>query len=122
MTDTHGNNPDSAALTALDVETDAFFDVLSNPRRRFVLACLDEYPTPKPLRDIAYQLATWEYGTEVTEIPPDDVTAIYVSLSHVHIPKMADVGLVEYREERDAVTLGEDCDTVTSLTDFPTVG
>lgn len=118
MTDTQRNKPDFTAATDVDVDVDALFDVLSNPRRRFVLAYLDESSNPLPLRDIAYQLATWEYDEEV---PSDDVKSIYVSLFHVHIPKMAEVGLIEYSEERDAVTLVEDCDAITSLTGFASV-
>lgn len=119
MTDTHRNKPDFTAATDFDVDTDALFDVLSNPRRRFVLACLDESSNPLALRDIAYQLAAWENDTEV---PSDAVESIYVSLFHVHIPKMAEVGLIEYSEERDAVTLIEDCDDIISLTGFASVG
>ena len=119
MTDTHGNEPDFAALADLDVDTDALFDVLSNPRRRFILTCLEEFSTPVPLRDVAHELATWERDAEITEISADDVTSIRVSLYHVHIPKMADVGLVEYDEERDAVTLVEDGDNATSLATLP---
>ena len=122
MTDPYGDIPDFAASVDFDVDTDVLFDVLSNPRRRFVLARLDGDATPKPLRDIAYQLATWEYDAAITEIPASDVTSTYVSLYHVHIPKMADAGFVEYCAKRDAVALVENGDSVTSLADSPTVG
>lgn len=122
MTSDERAEPDFAALGALDVETEVLFDVLSDARRRFVLACLQEYATPMALGDVADELATWEHDAEITDIPAEEVRSIYVSLYHLHVPKMADAGLVEYSQERDAVALAEDNDELTALVDFPSLG
>lgn len=108
MMESQGNEPDFAALTELDLGTDALIAVLSDSRRRFVLACLQKYATPMALADLADVLASWEHDAELNEIPADDVKTIYISLYHRHIPKLADVGLVEYSQERDAVTLTQE--------------
>lgn len=121
MTGTHESGPDFAALADLDINTGALFDILSDSRRRFVFACLQEYVTPMALGDVADELATWEYDTEITEIPAEEVKSIYVSLYHVHIPRMADIGLVEYSQERDTVILAESGDELSSFVNLPTV-
>jgi len=87
---------------------DTYFRLLSNQRRRHVLDCLQEYRNPMALSDLADEVAVREYETRITEIPAEEVTDIYVSLYHVHVPKMQDAGLVEYDQDRDLVSLVDD--------------
>lgn len=100
------------------MDPDALFVVLSNPRRRFVLVCLDEYGTPMRLSDLADELAEWEHDAPLPEIPADEVQSIYLSLYHHHLPKMEDAGIVEYSQERDAVHLYEEHESLVSLVDI----
>lgn len=86
---------------------DTYFKILSNQRRRQVLDCLQEYRNPMALSDLADEVAVREYETRITEIPAEKVKEIYISLYHVHIPKMADAGLVEYDQDTDLVALSE---------------
>lgn len=122
MEDNDRSEPDFAAITGLDVETDILYDVLANARRRFVLACLDEHATPMPLADVADELATWEFDAEITEIPAEEVRTIYVALYHVHVPKMKAAGMVEFSQERDAVSPTEAGEELASLLNLPPVG
>lgn len=108
MTDSDPGLPDVAALADADVDADALFDVLADSRRRFVIACLDEYADPMALRDVADELATWERDAPITDIPADEVESIHAALYHVHVPKMVDAGIVDYCRERDAVALAAD--------------
>ncbi|WP_225333321.1 DUF7344 domain-containing protein [Halomicrobium urmianum] len=87
---------------------DTYFTVLSNQRRRRVLDCLREYETPIALADLADEVAVREYDSPVTEIPAEEVKEIYVSLYHVHVPRIADADLIEYDQEDDLVTLLDD--------------
>ena len=122
MTDAHESEPDVAALTDLDVDTDALFDVLSDSRRRFVLACLQEYATPMALGDVADELAVWEHDAPITDVPADAVRSIYASLYHRHVPKMVDAGIVEYSQERDALTVAGTGDDLAPLVNLPSLG
>lgn len=108
-------------VTDRDVEADDLFDVLSDARRRFVLACLREYATPMALADVADELATWEHDAPITQISEEEVTSLYLSLYHMHIPKMDDAGIIEYSQERDAVALTEDSEDIASLVDLPSI-
>lgn len=114
--------PNFAATTDLDVETDVLFAVLADSRRRFVLACLDEYATPMALADVADELATWELDVAIAEVPATEVKTIYIALYHVHIPKMEAAGMVEYSQKRDAVRLTDDGEDLPELLDLPPIG
>ncbi|AHG04325.1 hypothetical protein HALDL1_12505 [Halobacterium sp. DL1] len=121
MTADEGVRVDHAALAAVDVDTDDLMDVLSNPRRRFVVACLAEYDTPLTLPDVADELAVWEHDARITEISAEDVAAIHTDLYHVHVPKMADAGVVEYSQERELVALAEPSRELATRLELPSI-
>lgn len=104
MTTRQPGTPGSAELSEIDVETDVLFEALAHRRRRHVLACLREYVTPMALADLADEVAILEHdATRLDGVPPEDVTSIYECLYHVHVPKLAAAGLVQYDQDRDAV-------------------
>lgn len=121
MIESHGSEPDFDALADLDWDTDELFDVLSDSRRRFVLTCLQEYAGALALRDVADELAVREHGASIKDIPAAEVESIRRSLYHVHVPKMADAGVVKFSKERNAVALAEGSEELTSLVARPTV-
>lgn len=112
---------DRSVLADLDADTDALFEVLSDTRRRFVIACLAEYDTPLALPDVADELAVWEHDARLPEISPEDVATIHADLYHVHVPKMVDAGVLEYNQERELVALAEPSDELVAHLDLPSV-
>ncbi|WP_415382564.1 hypothetical protein [Halosimplex sp. TS25] len=78
------------------------YDVLSSTRRRDVVRLLDDADTGLGLRDLAEAVAEREGNADAEQI-----RRIQASLYHVHVPKLADAGIVRYREESDRVTLTE---------------
>lgn len=106
MTTTEQSIPDIAF--SQDGDTDALFDVLSNPRRRFVLACLTNHSKPMAVADVADELTRWECDTSRGQLPEDEVLSRYTALHHVHVPKMADIGLIKYNQDKKTVALVDD--------------
>ncbi|WP_339104360.1 hypothetical protein [Haloterrigena salinisoli] len=90
-----------------DESANTVFELLSHRRRRYALECLREYENPLPLADLADEVAVRERDAPLSEISPEAVKRIYLSLYHVHVPKLADAAYVHYSQERDAVSLRE---------------
>lgn len=111
-----------AALGDVDLQTEVLFDVLSSTRRQFVVACLAEYGSPMALADVADELVTWERDAPITDIPAEEVKSAYVSLYHVHVPKLEEAALLEYSQEPDTVAASEAGRELATHVPLPTVG
>lgn len=109
MANSQSDNRDSQSLhsqpTSDAPALDVLFDVLADQRRRYTLECLREFRTPMALSDLADEVASREQERPVPDIPAEEVKQVYMSLYHVHIPKMADANIVEYTQEQDMVVL-----------------
>ncbi|WP_254528165.1 DUF7344 domain-containing protein [Natrinema gelatinilyticum] len=82
--------------------TDAF-SLLADRRRRLLLEVMRTYEEELTLPDAAEEVAVRETGDIVTDIPAEQVTEVYLSLYHDHLPRLVDAGLLEYDQERDLV-------------------
>jgi hypothetical protein len=87
---------------------DAVFDMLSNPRRRYVLYYLRHESGPVQLTSLAERVAAAENETDVESLEDRDRKRVYVSLYQTHVPKLSDAGLVEYDKEAGTVALTDD--------------
>lgn len=77
--------------------------ILSNPRRRAVIEHLDASPGLIPVRDLSLAIATAETGQSP---PPARVReSVYTSLHQTHLPKLHDLGVVDYDRDRRCIRL-----------------
>jgi hypothetical protein len=83
------------------------FDVLSSRRRRAVLRLLRETDESLDLTALTEQIAADEVGVSVDDLPSQARKRVYVSLYQTHIPRLEDVGLVEYDSDTGIVTRTE---------------
>jgi hypothetical protein len=81
------------------------FHVLSNRRRRYALHYLHQQDGSVELRDLAEQVAAWENGTTPDGVGSGERKSVYISLHQSHLPKMDEVGVVEYDKDRNTVAL-----------------
>jgi len=56
-----------------------------------------------PAQDLTEAVLKHNHQTPLTEVSEDVLTEIRLSLSHVHIPKLASEGLINYAPERKLV-------------------
>lgn len=106
------------STTHPDISQSDVFDVLSNPRRRFVLYYLREIDDTVELNELAKAIAAWENNTDESELTDQDRKRVYVSLYQTHIPKLTDVGLVEYDQDSGTVHLTDQTSVIDNyLTD-----
>lgn len=102
------------------LEREVIFEVLSNERRRLVLHYLRSHPDEQPvqLRDLVDQVAAWENDTTITELDSSDRKCVYTALKQSHLPKLDDVGVVDYDHLRGSVELTESADDVQPYLEF----
>ena len=94
--------------TESNLSQDVVFDILSSPRRRYVLYYLRTKDEPVQLTDLAEEVAAWENDTEPAEITEQERKRVYVSLYQTHIPRLADVELIEYDKQSGQIALAEE--------------
>lgn len=77
---------------------ESVFVALADERRRHVLATLDGRNTPATVPDLARFVVARETGHDPTGVPAAGYRAVRVTLWHVHLPKLAEAGLVEHHD------------------------
>lgn len=91
---------ESEVLTSDDI-----FEILSNHRRRMVLYHLQEAGTPIAVNELAEHVAAMENEVSVDQLSSQQRKRVYVSLYQTHLPKMAQMDLIEYDQEEGMVAL-----------------
>lgn len=87
----------SVAMTRPEIH-----EILSNERRSYLLELLVA-ESPRELSELAEAIAAAEAGEEP---PPRNIRqSVYVSLHQSHLPKLTEVGFVEYDETEKVVTI-----------------
>jgi len=86
---------------------DLVYDILSSPRRRYVLYYLRQVDEPIELTALAEQVAAWENETDPDALTDQERKRVYVSLYQTHIPKLDDAEIVEYDKDEGTVALAK---------------
>lgn len=98
------------SLTAGDQRTseivaEDIHDVLRNRRRRLVIDILQDNGGPQTVRELSEHIGAVESGEEP---PPRNVKqSVYVSLLQTHLPKLHELGVVDYQPEGKTVGVAE---------------
>ena len=90
-----------------ELSLDVIFEVLKNQRRRLVLKYLKAKEETVSLGELAEYVAAQENGKSVETISSDERKRVYVGLYQCHLPKMDDMGIVEFNRNRGLVDLTE---------------
>lgn len=78
------------------------YHILEADRRRQALAVLSDRTQPISLEDLATAVAEREGDAD----DPDQsaISSVATTLHHIHLPKMAEVGVVEYDPEANEIS------------------
>lgn len=77
--------------------------LLAADRRRLALDILASQTTPVTLEALAAEIAVHEDGIESDD--DDAVARVATTLHHAHLPKMADMGVLDYHEQTHRVEI-----------------
>lgn len=92
-------------------------DVLRNERRRLTLEQLRENGNSLSVRELSEQVAALETGESP---PPRNIRqSVYVSLHQTHLPKLDELGIVDYDADAKQVTLTDRVREVERYMDLP---
>jgi hypothetical protein len=104
--DEQGAETEDGETSASALPLDQVFEVLKNQRRRTVLRYLDDHDEPVALGDLAEHVAALENDTPVAQISSRERKCAYVGLYQCHLPKMDDMDIVEFNQNRGIVESG----------------
>ncbi len=97
-----GGHEDSPELTKSEA-----FDILRNKRRRIVLTCLRAGGREMSVKELSAAVAAEEYGVDPEELSSDQYKRVYTGLYQCHLPRMDDLGVIEFDAEANSVRFGE---------------
>ena len=84
-------------------ELDTVLDVCEHKHRRIVLAALADQQQSLSINDLTNAIVKHNHHTPPTEAADEIVTQIQTGLHHIHLPKLAEAGLIQYEPERQVV-------------------
>lgn len=86
-----------------ELALDTIFDLLSHRYRRKVVDLLTTHDQGLTMNDIRNKVAEQEQDANITDISSEWVEQLHLMLHHVHLPKLADAGVVHYDHEQQLV-------------------
>lgn len=95
-----GETQSASKLTEYEIH-----DVLRNERRTQTLKCLSRTEEMMTVRELSERLAALETGE--TPPPRNIRESAYNSLHQVHLPKLDELGIVEYEQNRKLISLAD---------------
>lgn len=102
--DPNGGRSAAETSTAVSIEREQIFEILSNERRRLVIRYLKQHDGERiDFRDLVDQLAAWENDTTREEVDSNDRKCVYTALRQTHLPKLDRFGVIEYDNQRGSV-------------------
>jgi hypothetical protein len=89
------HDPGSEPHTDGGEKLTSLFEAFSSQRRRYILYYLQR-ENQTGVDAVAEQVAAWERGQPIEELPEEHVHRVRVELVHTHIGILRDAALIEY--------------------------
>ena len=96
---------------------DEVFEVFSNRRRRYAFHYLKRADRTVYLRELAEQVAAWEYDKPIEELSSKELKRVKTALHQHHLPKMDDSDFVAYDNQRETVEITDEAADLTVYLD-----
>lgn len=121
---THSDTEQSRPLTddatsdnggEIALELDEVFEALGHSLRRYLVSTLVNGGNEATLSELSTKIASWELDKSENEVTDAERESIYISLYHSHIPKLADLGVLDYEEEGDIIVQAKNTEQVQAV-------
>jgi hypothetical protein len=107
------------AAEPAELPVDRVFELLKNQRRREVLRYLEDAEEETvSLSDLAEHIAAIENDTTVQAISSSERKRFYVGLYQCHLPKMDDMNVVVFDQNRGTISLGPNAEQLEEFLDI----
>jgi hypothetical protein len=93
-----------------ELPLDQVFDILKNKRRRTVLRYLNAVDGSVKLGTLSEHVAAIENDIDEVAVSSDQRKRVYVGLYQCHLPKMDDMDIIEFNQDRGIIELGANAD------------
>lgn len=108
-----GSPPQSRAESnGENPSVDELYGVFANRRRRYAIHYLQQVDGRTDFGEMAEQIAAWEHGKTRQEVTSNERKYVYSALQQRHLPKMHDIGLVEFNKRDGIVEPTADLDEI----------
>jgi len=104
---------DSDSFPVAILELDFVFGALGASRRRYLCYLLHEQ-SEWSLSDLATEVAAWESDGPRHAVSPQEHDQVYLSLYHVHVPKLVNEEILTFDDRTETVGPGENASRVLS--------
>ena len=88
------------------------FSTLADPVRRYALDYLDEQETPVSLDRLATGVAAWHTDCDPDAVDDATLTEMRTTLYHLHLPKFAEAGYIEWDKDTHTIRRGPNFDEI----------
>jgi hypothetical protein len=105
-----GQQPEQERQGPPPLPLDAVFETLKNERRRITLEYLHEHDQPVEMGELAEHVAIEENDIDPQSLTSTERKRAYVGLYQCHLPKMDELGVVEFERSRGRIALGPNAD------------
>lgn len=103
---TEGNNR-GGLQSACQTELDAVLVALAHPYRRFLLQYLDAPEREVTITELAAAISQEAGPDAFPGGEPQGIDTVETSLYHAHLPKLAEIDVVEFEQDEGTVQLTE---------------
>lgn len=90
------------------------FESLNNSRRIHVINIINDIEESN-VSDLSETVASIEYGKDIADLTEQERKRVYVSLYQTHLPKLDEVNVIDFNQQKSTVLKDENCSSMASI-------
>lgn len=91
-------------MSSGQTDVDTLLRAVADTERRQILHILLDDDLPVTMQELATTLVAYQSDTTRNEPPSGKITKAYTRLYHLHLPQLADAGVIEFEQDKKRIT------------------